>query len=791
MFSRLLGGIALIVAVLIVIGAGLAGVGIAVTYPRLPSLDVLTAYRPKIPLRVYTADGALIGEFGEERRSFTPIGEVPPLMKKAILAAEDERFYEHGGIDYLGIARAAVANVTTGHIRSGASTITMQVAKNFFLSSERTFTRKFNEALLAFKIEHNLSKDQILELYYNQIYLGQRAYGFTSAAQIYFGKTLDQLTPAEMAMLAGLPKAPSSYNPVVNPERAHLRQLYVLRRMRELNFIDNDQYEAAKQEKLKLASRNEDFSVPAQYVAEMVRQSMYTRYKEAAYTEGFRVYTTLKSDPQRWAFDAVREGLMSYDRRHGYRGPESFIDLAALPEDSDRDEALDDALAAIRDSGSLQPAVVLEASPTLVRVYLRGGGKVDLRGRALSFAQRFLSPKLTPAQRIRPGSIIRITKDEDGGWSITQMPKVEGAFVAVDPKTGAIQSLVGGFDFNRNHFNRVTMAWRQPGSSFKPFIYSAGLERGFTPSTLVNDAPLVIDPQTIGGQRWEPKNYDGRYAGMMTLRRGLTLSKNLVSIRVLMATGTDYTQQYLQRFDFGPKQHPAYLTMALGAGMVTPLGMAEGYSVFANGGWQVKPYFIDRIEDSLGHVLAKTAPIVAGQNARQVIDPRNAFIMTNLMQDVVKFGTGRSALSLGRSDLAGKTGTTNDSRDAWFAGFAPGELVGIAWVGFDNNKSLGGGETGGGAALPIWISYMRHALKSVPEVELPVPSGIVVKPGAGLHGQPEYYYQEFLQTSPELGLNNQASRSVESNEADPAASPSTPPPDSARDAVENVKEQLF
>ena len=787
MISRLFRWLLIALVLLIVVVAALIGVAVSTTYPRLPSIEALTEYRPKIPLRIYTADGVQIGEFGEEKRAFTPIAEVPPMMKRAILAAEDERFYQHGGVDYLGVLRAAAGNALHGGVRSGASTITMQVAKNFFLSSERTFTRKFNEALLAFKIEHNLSKDQILEIYFNQIYLGQRAYGFTSAAQTYFGKTLHELSPAEMAMLAGLPKAPSSYNPVVNPERARLRQLYVLRRMYELGALNADQYEAARLEPLKLASRNEDFPVPANYVAEMVRLAMVARYGDGAYADGYKVYTTLRSDHQQAAFSAVRNGLMDYDRRHGYRGPESYIDLATLPAGDDRDEALDDALAKIRDSGKLQPAIVLAASPTQITAYLRGGQEVHVKGAGLTFARAYLSDKLTPAQRIRPGSVIRVTQNDKGIWSISQMPKVEGAFVSVNPRNGAILSLVGGFDFNRNHFNRVTQAWRQPGSSFKPFIYSAALERGFTPSTMVNDAPLVIDPQSIGGQRWEPKNYDGKFAGMMTLRRGLTLSKNLVSIRVLMATGTDYTQQYLQRFGFAAKQHPAYLTMALGAGMVTPLGMAEGYSVFANGGSHVTPYFIDRIEDDRGQVLAQTAPQVVGQNAKQAIDPRNAFIMTNLMQDVVKFGTARRALSLNRTDLAGKTGTTNDSRDAWFAGYAPNELVGVAWVGFDDNRPLGGGETGGGAALPIWIDYMQHALAKAPEIELPLPAGIVEKPGAGLHGQPEYYYEEYQQPNPELGLNNQQSRPLDAGEADGNAAPA----DSARDAVENVKELLF
>lgn len=806
MFSRLILGSIAALFVLILAGVGLAGYAVMSTYPKLPSLEVLTDYRPKIPLRVFTADGIQIGEFGEERRAFTRIKDTPQLMKQAILAAEDERFYQHGGVDYMGVLRAMSGNLLSGQTKSGASTITMQVAKNFFLSSERTFTRKFNEALLSFKIESNLSKDQILELYFNQIYLGQRAYGFAAAAQIYYGKPLADLTIAEMAMLAGLPKAPSLYNPVVNPDRAHLRQLYVLRRMRELNFITQEQFDTAKDAPMTAVRRQmEDFSVPAQYVAEMVRQTMFERYAEAAYTEGFSVTTTVDSQHQKWAFEALRAGLTEYDVRHGYRAPEAYIDLKTLPT-GEQDETLDEALAPIRDSGRLHPGVVLETTANRVLVYLRGGQRVEVKGAGLNFARRALSSKLTPAQQIRPGAVVRVFPNASNQWEIGQMPQVEGAFVSLDPNTGAIKSLVGGFDFNRNHFNRVTMAWRQPGSSFKPFIYSAGLERGFTTATTINDAPLVIDPQSIGGQRWEPKNYDGKFAGMMTMRQALIRSKNLVSIRILMAIGTDYAQQYIQRFGFGAKQHPAYLTMALGAGVVTPLQMAEGYSVFANGGWRVRSYLIDYIKDSKGNVIAKTTPTVAGEaSTQQTLDPRNAFITTSMMKDVVRFGTAVRAMSLGRMDLAGKTGTTNDSRDAWFSGFNP-SLVGIAWVGFDNNRSLGGGETGGGAALPIWMGYMANALKGVPEVDQPVPKGMVEKAGQGSKGQPEYFYEEFLQTNPELGLNNRSSggggggnAETEGEGGDTPARPSTAPaattPKSsgkaARDAVESVKEQLF
>lgn len=787
-FLAILAGLVVGGAVLV---AGALAIAIIITYPRLPSLDVLTEYRPKIPLRVFSSDGQVIGEFGEERRSFVRIQDVPLLMKQAVLAAEDERFYQHSGVDYVGVMRAAAGNLVSGHARSGASTITMQVAKNFFLSSEKTFTRKFNEALLAFKIEHTLSKDQILELYFNQIYLGQRAYGFAAAAQAYYGKPVKDLSIAEMAMLAGLPKAPSAYNPVVNPDRARLRQMYVLRRMRELNFITPEQYEAAKAEKMVLASQvQESGGLPAQYVAEMVRQAMYERYKDKAYTEGYRVYTTIDARHQQWAFDALRAGLIDFDRRHGYRGPESFIDISAINED-ERGEALDDALSEIRDSGDMQPAVVLSAKPDEVKAYLRGGKMAVIKGTGLSFARSGLNPRLTPAQRIRVGSVIRVRANPKGYWEIVQMPEVEGAFVSLDTQTGAIRSLIGGFDFNRTSFNHVTQAWRQPGSTFKPFIYSAGIERGFTPSTMVNDAPLAIDPQAISGQKWEPKNDDGKFYGMMTMRRALVLSKNLVSIRVLMAIGTDYAQQYIQRFGFSPKQHPAYLTMALGAGSVTPLQMAEGYAVFANGGARVRAYFIDRIEDANGRLIARTAPAQAGKNAPQVIDPRNAYIMSSMLRDVVRYGTANRAMSLGRQDLAGKTGTTNEFRDAWFAGFNPG-LVAITWVGYDKPKSLGRYGYGGTAALPIWINYMANALKGVPEVDTPLPAGLVVRQGAGLRGNDEYYYQEFQRTNPELRINNSGSRpgggSGTSAGDEENTDPDQPPP---ADVVEDVKELLF
>ncbi|MGL5985425.1 MAG: penicillin-binding protein 1A [Burkholderiales bacterium] len=721
---------------------------VIVTYPRLPSLDTITDYRPKIPLRIFTQDGQQIGEFGEERRAFVPIDKVPLQMKQAILAAEDERFYQHGGVDYIGVARAALTNLLSAEARQGASTITQQVAKNFFLSSERTFTRKFNEALLAFKIEHNLSKDKILELYINQIYLGQRAYGFASAAQIYYGKRLDDLSVAEMAMLAGLPKAPSSYNPVANPRRAQLRQQYVLRRMRELKFIDDQQLQLAQREHMKVQRNQQGFNAQALYVAEMVRQYMYDKYREEAYTKGFRVYTTLDSQHQAAAYEAVRKGMLDYDRRHGYRGPEGFVELTG----ESNEDTYEDELQKYSDAGDLLPALVLSASSQKVQAHIKGGETITISGNGLRFAARSLSNKTNPQNRIRRGAVIRAQKNSDGGWSIAQIPAAEAAFVSIDPDSGALKSLIGGFDFNHNNFNHVTQAWRQPGSSFKPFIYSAGLEKGITPSTVINDAPLAIDPATIGGQNWEPKNFDGSYSGPISMRNALTKSKNLVSIRILMAITPQYAQEYVTRFGFDPKSHPPYLTMALGAGSVTPLQIAGGYSIFANGGFRVTPYFIDRIEDGKGQVLARTEPEMVGKNAQQVIDPRNAFIMTSIMGDVVRRGTAAKAAILGRHDLAGKTGTTNDQFDAWFAGFQR-TVVAVAWMGYDQPRSLGGSETGGQAALPIWISYMGKALKNVPEYQPTVPEGVVVQSHDSGNGMTnEYYYQEYTQTNPELRL---------------------------------------
>ena len=728
----IIGFVGLIVAgilcVLLVLGYALV-----VATPNLPSLDALTDYRPKVPLRIYTADHVLIGEFGEERRDIVHIQDVPDSLKKAVLAIEDARFYDHGGVDLTGIARAGFVALTNGHATQGASTITMQVARNFFLSSEKTYTRKIYEMLLAYKIESKLSKDQILEVYMNQIYLGQRAYGFASAARVYFGKDLKDLTLAESAMLAGLPKAPSAYNPVVNPKRAKIRQEYILQRMYELHYITQEQYDEASRQPLIVKGAGKEFSVHAEYVAEMVRQMMYAQYREEAYTRGLNVVTTIDSADQDVAYRALRKGLMDYERRHGYRGPEAFIDL---PSDADdREQAIDDALLEHPDNGEIIAAVVTAASPKQVQATFIDGNVATIQGDGLRFAQFALGTRAQPNQRVRPGAIIRVVKDDDGNWSITQLPQVEGAFVSVVPQDGAIRALVGGFDFNKNKFNHVTQAWRQPGSSFKPFIYSASLEKGLGPATVINDAPLFFSAAETGGQAWEPKNYGGGFDGPMTMRTALQKSKNLVSIRILNHIGTKYAQQYITRFGFDADRHPAYLPMALGAGLVTPLQMAGAFSVFANGGYRINPYLIAEVTDQRGIVVAHAQPLVAEQSAPHAIEPRNAYVMNSLLQSVAQRGTGAKSNVLKRTDLGGKTGTTNDSRDAWFGGYQH-TLTAIAWIGYDNPRSLGDKETGGGLALPVWIEYMARALKGVPDYKMPMPDG-VTELGS------ELYFDEF------------------------------------------------
>ncbi|MEA3393459.1 MAG: penicillin-binding protein 1A [Pseudomonadota bacterium] len=712
------GGLALagLLSILMVVA-----IALAVAFPNLPDISDLSDYRPKLPLRVFSTEGDLIGEFGEERRNLTPIKDIPKVMTDAVLAIEDARFYQHGGVDYLGVIRAGLANV--GRVKSqGASTITMQVARNVYLSSEKTFTRKLYEILLTFKLEHLLTKDQILEIYMNQIFLGNRAYGFAAASEAYFGKPLKDITIAEAAMLAGLPKAPSAYNPINNPKRARSRQLYIIERMQENGFITEEQAIAAKKQELKVKPAHQNGRIHAEFVAETVRQLMYAQYGDETYTRGLNVYTTIRAADQDTAYKALRRGIMDYERRQIYRGPEKFVNLPSKPQELE--DAIDDALDDFPDNGDLMSAVVLEADPKKIVAVRQNGEPVEITGEGLRPAQSGLSAKAPPHIKLRRGAIIRVVKTPKDTWEITQLPEVEGAFVALDPRDGSIKALVGGFDFVKNKFNHVTQAWRQPGSSFKPFIYSAALEKGFTPSTVVNDAPLFFDSGVTGGQPWEPKNYDGKFEGPMTLRRGLAKSKNMISIRVLQAVGPQNAQNWITHFGFEADKHPPYLTMALGAGSVTPMQMATAYSVFANGGYRVNPWLIAKVsEQKGGKVLVNTTPPVL-DDAMRAIDARNAFIMSSLLQEVTRSGTAaRAQATLKRPDLYGKTGTTNDSMDAWFAGYQP-TLTAVTWIGYDTPRKLGDRETGGGLSLPVWISFMEHALKGVPVTEISAPEGV-------------------------------------------------------------------
>ena len=717
-------GLALLglVGAAVLAGALLVGLALALAYPNLPDVGSLTDYRPKLPLRVLAANGEPLGEFGEERRTYVPIAEIPKVMKDAVLAIEDANFYRHSGVDFRGMARAALAQFAEAKSQ-GASTITMQLARNFYLSTEKTFTRKVYEILLAFKIESMLSKDQILEIYMNQIFLGHRAHGFAAASEVYFGKPLREVTVAEAAMLAGLPKAPSAYNPLSNPRRATVRQRHIIERMLDNGFITREQRDAALAEKLRYRTPSET-TTHAEYVAETARQLVYAQYGDDTYSRGLNVYLTIDAQAQMVAYRALRRGLMEYERRQVYRGPEAFVDLPA--DAAQADVRIAETLADHPDNDELRAAVVTEASPRKVVAVLQSGEAITVTGEGLRPVASGLSEKAGPKLQIRRGAVVRAIKGPPpkGEWTLTQVPEVEGAFVALDPRTGAIRALVGGFDYGKSKFNHVTQAWRQPGSSFKPFIYSAALERGFTPATTVNDAPLFFDAGATGSQPWEPKNYDGKFDGPMSLRTGLARSKNMVSIRVLQAIGPQFAQGWATRFGFEPDKHPAYLTMALGAGSTTPLQMATAYGVFANGGYLVDPTLVARITDDKGRVLQETRTVELAESMR-MIEARNAFVMSSLLQEVTRSGTAaRAQATLKRSDLHGKTGTTNDSMDAWFAGYHP-TLVAVVWIGYDTPRKLGSNETGGGLSLPVWIEFMQHALKDVKPQEYTPPEGLV------------------------------------------------------------------
>ena len=744
-------GLALALGVSVMVLVGLA---LAVAYPNLPEISSLADYRPKLPLRVFSADGVQLGEFGEERRNFMPIAQIPQVMKDAVLAAEDARFYQHGGVDYKGVARAALENLRDARSQ-GASTITMQVARNFYLSSEKTFTRKIYEILLALKIENLLSKDQILELSMTQIFLGQRANGFAAASEIYFGKKLKDVTVAEAAMLAGLPKAPSAYNPISNPKRATQRQRYIIERMFVNGFVTEAQHDEALAQVLRYRSQS-DALMHGEFVAETARQLVFAQYGEEAYSRGLNVYLTVNAVDQMVAYRALRKGLMDFELRQVYRGPEAYVDLPA-------DAALIDgrvaeALSEHADNDDLRAAVVLEASPRKVTAMLQSGDSIVVTGEGLRPVTSGLADKAGPKIQIRRGAVVRALRNAKGDWALTQLPEVQGALVAMDPRSGALRALVGGFDFGKNKFNRVTQAWRQPGSSFKPFIYSAALEKGFTPATIVNDAPLFFDAGATGSQPWEPKNYDGKFEGPMPLQTALAKSKNMISIRVLNATGTGFAQRWLDSFGFDREKHPAFLTMALGAGSVTPMQMVTGYSVFANGGYLLPPMLIARVTDSKGKLLMQTKAPELSEELRS-LPARNAFVMSTLLNEVTRSGTAARAQGLlKRPDLYGKTGTTNDSMDAWFAGFQP-TLAAVVWIGYDNPRKLGDRETGGGLSLPVWIEFMQQALRGVPVQELTPPAGVV-------QSGPYWIYNEYAGGGgiSSLGLEDTVPRAPSSEE---------------------------
>ena len=750
----------------------------SVAYYQLPAIDALTQYRPKVPLRVYTADGDLIGEFGEERRDYVPFEEIPRHVKLAILAAEDNGFYEHSGIEFMGIARAAISNIITGRRGQGGSTITMQVARNFFLSSERSYTRKLYEVAMAFKIEQNLSKDKIFEVYANQIFLGHRSYGFGSAAKTYFGKDLRDLSISEAAVLAGLPVAPSAYNPLVNMRRATMRRNYVLGRMFNLGYIDEITYASAIAQPIKVRQTTAEQQktqlqtqeLHAGYVAEMVRMLLVPYFKDTLYNQGLNVYTTIRSFDQKVASSTVRQNMIDYDRRYGYRGVEGHVDIS---QEETREANIRQALAKVVSSANLLPGVVTQLTPQTMSVQLYSGETVKIAAKDFAFAKRYIAQNgkelqgRYKAKELRVGAIVRVTQDAKGKWSLGQIPVVESAFVSANFNTGAIYSLVGGFDFKLNQFNHVTQAWRQPGSSFKPFIYSAALDKGFTPATIINDAPLSIDPRLTGGKLWEPRNDDRRYDGPMTLATALARSKNLVSIRIVQAIDPFYAQQFISKFGFNPKNHPALLTMALGVGSVTPLEMVTGYSVFANGGYLVQPYLIEKVTDAEGNVLMQSHNAKVGDGAPRTLDARNAYVMNSLLHGVATQGTGRRAgNALKRADIGAKTGTTNDALDAWFAGYA-GEIAAVGWMGYDQPKSLGANAYGAGLVLPVWVNYMKAVLKGAPEYYRPQPADVVI-----IDGMP-FYADQVGDTVQTLGLGETTSP----EEVDPIA--------------ETIRDQIF
>lgn len=739
----------------LLIAMSLVGIiAVAIVYfllaPKLPDTKTLKDVQLQIPLRVYSAENLLMAEFGEQRRIPVEYHDIPERLKQAFLAAEDDRFYQHPGVDYQGLLRAVYSLATTGEKSQGGSTITMQVARNFFLSREKTYLRKLNEIILAMQMERVLSKQEILTLYLNKIFLGNRAYGIGAAAQVYYGKPLAQLSLPEMAMIAGLPKAPSSFNPIANPDRALTRRNYVLGRMLHVGFIDQAEYDEAVQAPITARYHHREIEAYAPYVSEMVRTQLMEEYGDDIYTRGLSVYTTIRAEHQHAANTAVQKALLDYDRRHGYRGPEATLELG----DEHDATTLETLLDKHHSVGPLIPALVTAVNAESASLHVKGHGSTSLSLASMKWARPYLSANsMGPQPRqasdvLAPGDVIRVETLTADTWQLAQLPQAQGALVALAPHDGAITALVGGFDFFDNKFNRATQSRRQPGSGFKPFIYSAALEKGYTAASIINDAPVVYDDTGLGNM-WRPENYSGKFYGPTRLREALVNSRNLVSIRLLRDIGAEYALDYAYRFGFRPDQLHANLSLALGSGSASPLDMARAFAALANGGYRVEPYLIQRIEDANGQVLMQARPdtvcetcLISEYNAEtdafkpaeRIMTPQNNYIMNSMLRDVVKRGTGRSALSLGRHDLAGKTGTTNDQYDAWFNGFHP-ELAAISWVGFDQPATLGRVETGARAALPMWIDFMKVALKDLPEEPLEQPVDMVtvrIDPHSGL-----------------------------------------------------------
>ena len=720
--------VALALAAVIVLGFAGAHQFLA---PEIPAAAELREVRTQMPLAVYSRDGKLIAQIGEQRRIPVTFAEIPPLLIDAFLAAEDDRFFRHPGVDWQGLVRAAVSNLSAGGVREGGGTITMQLARNTVLSSERTLRRKLKEVFLALRLEHEFSKQEILTLYLNRIFLGQRAYGVGAAAQVYFDKRPAELTLAEAALVAGLPRAPSLDNPVASVERARDRRAYVLRRMVETGKVTAADSAAANAAPIEARIHGPVVGLDAPYIAEMARLEMVRMYGDTALTEGYRVTTTVDSRLQAAADAAARRTLLAYDRRHGYRGPVAQADTAVLGDAA----AVTELLRQHPDRGGLVAGIVAAVLERSAVVRRRDGSTVELTWDDLAWARPALPDDVlgpapgTAGDVLAPGHVIYLEPLAEGRHRLAQVPAVAGALVALEPRNGAIVALAGGFDFGASKYNRAVQARRQPGSAFKPFVYSAALERGFTPASLVNDAPIVMSGGE-GTEEWRPQNITKRFYGPTPLREALVRSRNLVSIRLLSATGIGPALRHIGAFGFGSEALPANLTLALGTGQVTPLDMARGFSVFANGGFLVTPYLVERVTDSKGSAVFAAAPAVActdcpGETAApQAISAANAFVMTDMMTDVIQRGTATSAKSLGRSDLAGKTGTTNDRRDAWFVGFNA-DVTAAVWVGFDQERSLGDTEEGGRTALPMWIAFMEEALRDRPEHRLPEPPGVV------------------------------------------------------------------